>query len=286
MPFKINNSRLSALPQKAFALTLFALLTIACPAQSLHYPIAAGYTGMGAYSKNFVDVLSINSNQAVLAALQSISVAVYTEKRFLLKELNLYHFAFCLPLQFGGFGISTKYFGYSEYNETELGLAYGKNLGKVDIGVQFSYHALRINGYGKDALFNIEVGAILHISEQLRAGLHTFNPTRSRLGKNNLEKLPSLYRVGMGYEASEKLFISAEILKEEDKPVNINAGLQYVFAKRISARLGLYTETTNFYFGVGLKWNVFRFDITGSYHPQLGMTPGLMIVFKKNVPEE
>ena len=78
----------------------------------------------------------------------------------------------------------------------------------------------------------------------------------------------------------------AEIIKEEDKPVNINAGMQYVLDKKIFARVGLYTETTSLYVGVGLKWSDFRVDVTGSYHPQLGFTPGVLIVFQAKRKEE
>jgi hypothetical protein len=264
----------------------FFLLAFTGCTQSVRYPLAAGYTGLGAYSKNFTDVLSVTSNQAVLAAIKSMAAGVYLEKRFFLEELKLYSIAFCVPLQFGGIGISAKYFGYNEYNETQLSVGYGKALGKIDIGIQFNYHSVRIPGHGRDALFNIEAGTILHISEQIHAGFHVFNPTGARFGKNSQEKLASVYTAGFGYEASEKVFISAEIIKEENKPVNINAGLQYVFAKRLFARLGLFTETGNLYFGVGLKRNNFRIDITSNYHPQLGLTPGLMFVFEGNDKEE
>lgn len=286
MILKIILSIITRNLKKTFICIGFAWLNVAGFAQSAHHPLAARYTGMGAYSKNFADVMSISSNQAVLAGIKSTGAGIYAEKRFLSKELNLYNVSVCLPLQFGGLGISAKYFGYHYYNETQLGIGYGKNLGKIDIGIQFSYQSLRIPGYGKDGLINIEAGVILHVSEQLRAGVHVFNLTRSKFGRNNPEKLPSVYRVGLGYEASDKVFISMEFIKEEDKASNINAGLQYLFAKRFFGRLGLFTETTNLYFGIGLKWNIFRVDITSSYHPQLGITPGVMIVFQPNPDKE
>lgn len=269
-----------ACAKKTFSFAGLILLAVTGYTQSVRYPLAVRYTGMGAYSKNFADVMSITSNQAALASIRSVSAGLYAEKRFLLEELNFYTVALSFPLQFGGIGVSAKYFGYNEYNETALSIGYGKGLGKVDIGIQFTHHSVRIPAYGKDALLNIEAGVILHISEQLYAGLHVFNPTRSGFGKNNLEKLSSVYSAGLGYEASEKVFISAELIKEEDKPVNINAGLQYEFAKRLFARLGFFTQTANLYFGLGLKWDSFRVDITSSYHPQLGVTPGLMLVFE------
>ena len=271
---------------KAALVITASLLTMAGYGQSVRYPLAAKYAGMGAYSQHFVDPLSISSNQAALANIRALSACVYGEKRFHLRELSLYTVVVCLPLRFGGVGLSTHYFGTNEYNETQLGVGYGKTLGKIDIGVQINLHSLRITGYGKDVLLNFEAGAILHISEQVYAGLHVFNPTGSKFGKNPLEKLASVYTTGLGYEASEKVFISAEIIKEEDKPVNIHTGIQYVFAKKLFARVGLYTEPTNFYFGIGLKWNSIRIDLTAIHHPQLGLTPGLLLVLEGKPKEK
>jgi len=267
-------------PNSLLFLMWIIFSAITSQTQSVRYPLAARYTGLGVYSKNNADAFSFQLNQAALANLKSMGSGVYAERRFLLEELNFYSLAVAFPLQFGGIGISAKYFGFPEYNETQLGLAYAKPLGKIDVGIQFNYHSIHLPGYGKDALFYIEAGVIIHISEELYAGFHVFNPTGSKFGHNNVEKLASVYTAGLGYEASDKVFLSAEIIKEQDKPVNINAGLQYVFAKKFFARIGLLTETSNLYCGVGLKWSRFRIDITNSYHPQLGFTPGLLILFE------
>jgi hypothetical protein len=262
------------------------LITSLAYTQTLRYPVAANYTAMGAYSKNFNDVLSFTSNQAVLGKMKSIGAGVYSERRFLLEDLNSYTMAFCLPVRFGGIGISAKYSGYQSYRESQLGVAYGKDLGNIDIGIQFDYLAVHIPGYGRDGLITIEGGVILEISEQLHAGVHVFNPTGSRFGKQDREKLASIYTTGLGYEASEKVFVCVEIIKEEEKPVCINAGVNYVFAKKFFARMGLLTETNNLYFAAGWKWNNLRIDITSGYHGQLGFSPGLLFLFQGNSKKE
>ena len=88
----------------------------------------------------------------------------------------------------------------------------------------------------------------------------------------------------MGYDASEKFFFSAEIEKEENQPVNVNAGIQYKFLPQLMARAGIATGNSNLYAGVGLYLKNFRLDVTAGYHPHLGVTPGLMLIydFKKN----
>ena len=256
---------------------------ISANSQQLRRPIAAAYTGLGAYSINHTDVFSFTANQASLAQLKNAAIAVYGERRFLLSELNNYTAAIGLPTQSGNFGVKAGYYGFSEYNETQLGLAYGRKLGnKIDIGVQFNYNGIRIAGYGNDAAISFELGTVLHLTDKLHAGIHVNNPVGGKFGKDQQEKISSVYTVGFGYEASDKFFVSTEIVKEEDQPVNVNAGMQYKFLKQLLARIGMSTATSTGWMGIGLSWKMFRVDVTAAYHPQLGVTPGIMLIFSAN----
>lgn len=254
--------------------------------QTVRRPVAALYTGLGSYSINHADVFSFTNNQASLAQMKNASAGVYGERRFLLDELSLYQLAVAVPTTSGNFGVNVGYFGFSDYNESQIGLAYARKLGpKVDIGVQFNYNAIRISTYGNSSAINFEIGTVLHLTEKLHAGVHAYNPVGGKFGKNQEEKLASIYTAGLGYEASEKFFVSAEIEKEEDQQVSVNAGMQYKFLPQLIARVGIATNTSNLYAGVGLLLKSFRLDVIASYHPQLGATPGLMLVYnssKKN----
>jgi long-subunit fatty acid transport protein len=262
-------------------LPLFIIFAgITATSQTLHRPVPATYTGLGAYSLSHADVFSFTANQASLAQLKNASAGIYGERKFLLSELNNYTAAIALPTSSGSFGLKTNYYGFSDYNETQLGLAYARKLGtKVDLGAQFNYNGISIAGYGNDAAISFELGTILHISDKLHAGIHLNNPVGGKFGKDQQEKLASVYTFGMGYEASEKVFVSTEIVKEEDQPVNVNAGLQYRFIPQLVARVGVSTVTSTGWFGVGLFLRSFRIDVTASYHPQLGVTPGLLLIF-------
>ena len=86
------------------------LLMSAAYSQALRYPISSRYAGMGAYSANFVDPLSVVANQAALANIQGTTVGIYGEKRFLLEELSVYNLSFCFRLLSGGIALSTRLF--------------------------------------------------------------------------------------------------------------------------------------------------------------------------------
>lgn len=251
--------------------------------QIIRRPVAALYTGLGAYSKSHADVFSFTNNQASLASVKNASAGVYAERRFLLEELSLYQAALALPTASGNFGVKAGYYGFSDYNESQLGLAYARRLGeKADVGVQFNYHAVNINSYGNASSINFEIGAIFHISDKLHTGVHVYNPVGSKLGKNENEKFVSVYTIGFGYEASENFFISTQIEKEENQPVNVNTGLQYHFLPQVMARAGIASSTSGIYLGTGLFLKSFRLDVTAAFHPQLGVTPGLLFLFNFN----
>jgi hypothetical protein len=265
---------------KPFLILLFLSTYFIINGQTVRRPVAAVYAGLGSYSINHADVFSFTNNQASLAQMKNASAGVYGERRFMLDELALYQLAIAVPTNSGNFGIKAGYFGFSDYNESQMGLAYARKLGsKIDIGVQFNYNGIQVSGYGKSSAINFEIGTVFHLTDKLHAGVHAYNPAGGKYGKNSEEKLASVFTVGFGYEASDKFFISIEIEKEANQPVNINGGLQYKFLPQFMARAGIATNTSQVYAGVGLFLKTIRVDVVASYHPQLGATPGLMFVY-------
>jgi hypothetical protein len=247
--------------------------------QSLRKPVAAPYIGLGAYSINHVDAFSFTANQAALAQIKNASIGVYGEKRFLLNATNMYSAVLAVPSSEGNFGLQIDYFGFKNYNESQIGLAYARSLGdKLDVGIKFNYYSFRIPTYQTSSTVNFEIGAIFHLTEKLHAGIHFYNPVGGTLSKTENEKLSSVYKLGFGYEASDNFLLSAEIIKEEDLPVNVAAGVQYNFQKQFFVRAGISSENASPYAGAGISWDILRIDISASYHPQLGFSPGLMVI--------
>ena len=263
---------------KKFIFHSFWLLQFA-QAQTTHHFSASDYTGAGAYSKKFTDVFSFTANPAALSQTALFGAGIFSERKFLLKELNIYTIAVAIPSAYGGIGIAARYSGFSEYNETQLGLAYGKSLGLIDIGVQFNYSAIRIAGFGNSGVVHADAGMVWHVMEKLHTGVHIMNVVAGKLSGNKEEKPALIYKLGFGYEASDIIFISTEIQKEENKPVTLIAVLQYIVAGKFYLRGGITTATGSPWLGAGWSWKNFRIDITSSYHPQLGISPGLLLIF-------
>lgn len=248
--------------------------------QSIRYSPGTLYTGLGAYSHHFSQSFSFLANQAVLGDLSRTSAGVYTEQKYGLKELSMFMASAAIPVNRGGVGIAMQYAGFAGFNESQVSIAYGKNLGKVSLGIQCNYNMMHMEGYGNDAAVGFEIGSQWQLSQTLVTGIHIVNPVGAHFRNHSSEKLAAVYQFGAGYEVSKQLFLSAEITKEEDRPVNVQAGLQYILVPdRFFVRLGLTTATSSPYLGMGYQWKNCRADVHVRYHPQLGLTPGLLLLF-------
>lgn len=167
-----------------------------------------------------------------------------------------------------------------------VGGAYGRSLGdKADLGIQFDYSTYQLKGYGKASFVNVQMGGLLHLSEQLHAGLHVKNLAGFRSNQHS-EKLKTVYTVGLGYDASDKFFAAFAFQKEEDQQNNIQALVRYDIQNNIGFKMGVSTQVPFFYGGVSIGLKNFFIDILSSYHPQLGITPGLALQYQFEKTDE
>ncbi len=268
----------------AFAAFFFSVFLVPVFGQSLRYAMSMPYIRLGAFSNKPQEPFGFTANQAALARMDKGSLGCFGERRFLLSENSVFALAAAIPSKQGNFGVELNHAGFKNFNENKIGLAYAKKLSKLlDLGIQFNYYSCQVPQYGNAASLHVEIGAIAHFSENFCGGIHAYNPVGGFLGKGKSEKLASAYSFGLGYDASEFCNVSASIIKEEDKPVNVIAGVQYQFEKQFFAKVGCMSESSSFFAGFGLGWRNLRLDLSGSFHPQLGFSPGVLLIlqFKK-----
>ncbi len=257
-------------------------------AQALRQPLSALYPTSSGYSLYQRDVFGLLANPASLAFVQHFSAGVYGERRFMLAELGVYHLAAALPMGPGALGVCARYSGFSGYQESGLGIAYARRLGeKAALGIQFNRVHFRVPGIITDAVISADLGALVRVAPKLTIGLHLHNPAGGLFVKTE-ERLPSTFRLGMGFDASEKFHVSAELLKESGMPISFLSGFQYQFQERFFIRAGINAAVGSGFAGFGLAWAGLRADLTASLHPQLGLSPGFMLVSfpGKKLPEK
>jgi hypothetical protein len=259
-----------------------------CYAHMPAQPLATPYQGFLALSNYQADVFTARSNPAAHAGLRQTTIAAYGERRFMLQDLNLVQLSGALPTRSGNFGLHAGYFGGAGYHQSQLALAYGRQVGKgLDLGLAFHYHQLTQGAfYGNARAFTGSLGMRIHLPANMHLGISAYNPFRAAWNQDKSATLPGRYAVGLGMDLSEKMFAGIETIKEENLPVDVQAGFHYSLLPQFFLRAGIATQTGTWLMAFGFRLPGLRFDITSSYHPQLGWSPGILLLAQWGGEEE
>ena len=240
-------------------------------------PVGARAAGIGGAAVCMVDVWAVYHNQANLAYYKNISAAVYYENKFLVKEMSLQAATVVLPTKkLGVFGVSFTRFGYSQYNESKYGLSYARTFGpNFSAGVGMNYLSSHIGeNYGTRGAFTVELGVRATLLKKLVVGFHAYNINRAKMANYNNERIPTILRLGLQYNFSEKVFLSAEIEKDIDYKPIFKVGMEYHPAKLFFLRAGISTNPFISSFGFGFNISdKFSIDLASTVHPVLGLSP-------------
>lgn len=263
-------------------LLIFLLIYLISYSGNDNYPTGSRSASMGNSSVTLSDVWSTHHNQAGLANLTKPTIGFHHENRFIVKEYGLQSLAFVLPTNSGNFGVSLSYFGYSKYNESKIGLGYAKKLGdKISFGVQLDYFNTHIaEDYGNKGAAVAELGILVEPKENFFIGVHVFNPTMSKIAIYDNERIPTIFRVGIGYKFSDNLYIATETEKDIDFDPVFKAGVEYMMIKDFFIRAGISTNPVQNSFGIGYVHKRLKADIAFSTHQILGITPHFTVIYE------
>lgn len=261
----------------------------------LQQPQGGRGNAMGNASVALTDFWALQNNQAGLAGYSSLAGSFYYQNSYLVKELGLRSGGFVFPTNTGVFGLSYQYFGYTQYNESKIGLAYAKSLGNgFAAAVQLDYIAYKLSGdYGHNSIFTFEIGIQKKLSEKIVIGAHAFNPIRAKLTDDPEERVPAIYRLGITYSVSNDLILVLETEKDLDYKPLVRGGLEYRIAKMAFARLGYssvpaltgsenLSVSSMYTFGFGLKFGQLDVDFAASMNQTLGWSPAISMVYHFN----
>ncbi len=242
-------------------------------------PGGAQSAGMADASVMWSGLWGCYHNQAGLADVENISAGFHFKNAFGIKQLSTKSFAFAVPTKTGTFGLSYSYFGYSQYNESKAGIAFGKQLWDfLSLGVQVDYLMFNIGeDYGKAGMAVAEIGLQAQPVENLFLGAHVFNPTLTQLPTYDKEEIPTVFRGGIGYKFSDKVLLSIEAQQEIEQETVFKSGIEYQPVENLFFRAGISTNPTRNTFGMGYIFKKFRADLAFSLHQTLGYTTRISI---------
>ena len=240
-------------------------------------PLLAGATQVGMANVGLAanaNVWSLYYNPASLAGIKQWQAGIYYENKFLLKQTALKSVALSTPLLKGNIAAGYTHYGYDLYNEQQFSLAYSRYIhSSIAVGLQFNYRMLNIaESYGSTGNIIAGIGLLAHLSDKLSMGAYTYNPHRAKRSTN--EYYPTFLGVGMSYNFSEQVTLSADVCKNSTDKPNVKVGVQYNPYDNITLRAGVASGgNTQFSFGFGIKLKQIVINIAAQYQPVLGFSP-------------
>ncbi len=255
-----------------------------------HDPVSRGAksAAMGGASVASIDFWGVFNNPSVNSYIREVSAGAYFENRYMLKELSYRGLGVVLPVaQNDAFAINVQQFGYAQYLESKVGLAYSKKFGEAfAAGLQFDYLNTFIGeGIGNKHAFTFEFGLFSKFNKKLSLGFLAFNPARIKLSDYNgyNDYIPVVLKLGARYEFSERISAISEVEKDIYRDYVLKFGLDYKLSDILYVRGGLSTGIVAYSFGIGVHYNNVMFDISTSVHQVLGPSPqvSLMYCFNK-----
>lgn len=239
--------------------------------------------GLGHASATFTDLSSAYNNQAGLGFVTQAGIQSYTEQRFLVGEMTYGGLVAVMPTQSGTFSLTTTYFGYPNYNETQIGVGYGLKLSdNFSAGIQIDYLNTSLIEFGSKGNVTFEAGILAKMTDQLTFAAHIYNPTQAKLGESLgvVEKTPGIFKTGLSYLQKDKYLISVEAEKDIDYDPFLKVGIEVYLSEKIVGRAGIGTNPSNYSIGLGYQVNNLTVDVAGSQSEFLGFTPAISLSWK------
>jgi hypothetical protein len=233
------------------------------------------------------DIWAVNHNQAGLGDYHNFSIGFHHENKYVVDEFALHALALTVPVKPGTIGFSYTYFGYSRYNESKIGIGFGKSFGeKFSAGIQLNYHYIYASPlYGNGEYENrhaltVEGGIQYKPVKALRIGIHVFNPSRSSLSPTKIDTLVTTLRAGISFSPIEKLWMSLETEKSLRYNLRIKSGIEYQLNKGLFLRTGILTHPFQNTFGLGFCISRINADVAFSHNETLGFMPHFSMQYR------
>jgi len=254
------------------AFVFLFVFAITANAQTDTYASGARSAGMGNAGTALADVWATMNNQAALTMLNNAEIAAYYKNNFGMSELSLSALSVVLPTKVGVFGSSVAHFGFSEYSESKISIAFAKQLWKkISLSAQINYNNINFtSGYQNANAVSGEIGLIVSLYDNFHIGAHVFNPTQSALSLESNEKLPTLYKTGIAYQPIPAFLFCSDLIYNSNKEISFCGGFEYYLLAPLCLRAGASTNPELFTLGVGYKYKQMNFDVAYSYHNVLG----------------
>jgi hypothetical protein len=261
-----------------FSGMIFLLKTNLILASGEPFPIGAKSWGIGNATVAMADHNSVMNNPAGLGFLKENFVSSSYHSPYTIAALQTLSLASNYNTNFANIGLGIERFGDKLYNEQKLGLAIGKSMNLVALGLKVSYFQAAIENFTTKNTLLTEFGVMTKLSSKVQVGFHAYNLTGAKLFAS--QHIPTLLRVGLLFKPTKQILLVAEAEKNIELPTYIKAGIEYQIVNNFYLRTGLTSKLNHAHFGFGFQSKQFIFDYALSNHLALGFSNHLSISYQ------
>jgi hypothetical protein len=260
---------------RVFLLGFFSCFYVVSIAQTTWLNTLHGGLGVTSLSTNPTSSFASINNMASAANYSTVNAGIVAEQRFGLNSLRNVLATAHLPIKkIGTIGLQLQYFGDALLNQNKITLLYARTLGgKASIAAGFTYQGIQGANYGRANLLNAQLAIQYHVNEQISIGAQINQIGKNKFGINKDETIPAQYRTGIGYTASKQVMMQAEIIKIDDLPAFVQAGVVYVLHPKISLFGSVQTASNQYSAAVNVQLKDIQVVLGITYQNLLGVSP-------------
>jgi hypothetical protein len=223
--------------------------------------------------------MAVTRNAALLGLNVESFLGLYSERRFMLKDLSLHQVVFVFAADNSSFAAILESFGTGDFSENAARVSYGRKLGKLCLGIQFDYVRRAIIGFGPASSLGASIGLNWQANERLLTGIEISNPFPQKSQTSSALLLPFAIDWYINLSVSDQAGMGLFIEKAPLNPVAISFALIYQPVEKIKCRGGIKTDGFSPWLSVEYELKKFRLQIQSIYHQQLGISPGISLVY-------
>ena len=239
------------------------------------------FTALASAGVSLSDPWSMQQNQAGLASVKRLTVAIAIESPFVGFDLSTQSIILILPVRNNVVGLSYQRYGVPAFREERTAFCYARNFGdKLYAALNFNYHSLNIENYGVTQTYSVEAGLQYRLNPKFTLGVHVANPSRSIAINETYANLPFRFQIGASYNFSEKVMFCSAYEHNFGKQTDAKFGMEYQIFSLLYLRGGVSANPFKQYAGFGVNYHQLRLDIATSSHPALGYSPQIALSYE------
>lgn len=174
--------------------------------------------------------------------------------------------------------------GFDLYNDDQERFGISRSLGNhLSAGARITRNALRIKGFGGDAAWSADLGAVFHPSENIFLAASFEDMANAQLGESK-EPLDGRSRLAASWRISGAATLLASVTKVRRFNPSLSGGVLMELSPSLIAGVMGANEPDRVEFLAAFSTIGLRFSYRGSFHRDLGFTHGFSLGWGTEIP--